>query len=402
MGNILKIEAFAGTSGDMFLGALCGLAGAYDSIIDLPRLLHLEDEAEINVRDVIKTGISCKHVKIIEKTHHHHHSHHNHEHHQEAHHHRHLHDIFEIIDHAEINDNAKNIAKEIFVLLGTAEAEIHGKSLEEIHFHEVGAIDSIMDIVGTAWLLDQLKIERSYSTAVTTGFGFVKTDHGKLPVPTPATQLLLHGFPTKAGDQQGELTTPTGAAILNYLQPSFDIPALKEIKTSYGPGEKDLEIPNTLRLSLCEEDKKKESIFVIQTNIDDLPGEYLGLEFQQKLLDQGALDFYFQPVTMKKGRPGIVLNVLCQSSDLTKTGEFILENTSAIGLRYFPVERMELQRENVLIETKFGAVKAKEVILPSGNKRTKVENDEVFRISKENNLSPMEVAKEVMWLKALD
>ena len=392
MSSILKIEAFAGTSGDMFLGALCGLAGAYESITNLPKLLHLENEAEISVTEVVKTGIACKHVKIIEKIHHHH-SHHHDEHQEGNHHHRsrHLQDIFELIENAEINDNTKSIAKEIFILLGTAEAEIHGKSLEEIHFHEVGAIDSIMDIVGTAWLLDQLRIERSYSTAITTGFGFVKTEHGKLPVPTPATQLLLHGFPTKSGDQQGELTTPTGAAIINYLQPSFDIPALKEVETTYGPGEKDLEIPNTLRLSLCEEEKKKEGIFVIQTNIDDLPGEFLGLEFQQRLLDQGALDFYFQPVTMKKGRPGIVLNVLSQSSNLIKIGEFILENTSAIGLRYFPVERMELSRENVLIETRFGATKAKEVTLPSGKKRIKLESDEVFRISKENDLSPIEV-----------
>jgi uncharacterized protein (DUF111 family) len=125
------------------------------------------------------------------------------------------------------------------------------------------------------------------------------------------------------------------------------------------------------------------------------------LEFQQRLLDQGALDFYFQPVTMKKGRPGIVLSVLCQSSNLTKTGEFILENTSAIGLRYFPVERMELQRENVLIQTKFGAIKAKEVTLPSGKKRTKLENDEVFRISKENDLSPIEVFHEAKKIQNL-
>jgi len=392
MSNILKIEAFAGASGDMFLGALTGLAGAYESIVNLPKLLHLENEAEINVTEVIKTGISCKHVKIIEKIHHD--SHHKDEN-QEIHHHRHLHHIHELIDNAEISDNAKRISKEIFLLLGTAESEIHGKSLEEIHFHEVGAIDSIMDIVGSAWLLDQLEIKKTYSTAITTGFGFAKTEHGKLPIPTPATQLLLHGFLTKAGDQQGELTTPTGAAILKYLQPSFELPILKELKTSYGPGEKDLDIPNTLRLSLCEEAKRKENIFIIQTNIDDLPGEFLGLEFQQKLFDNGALDFYYQQVIMKKGRPGIILNVLSPSSNLNKIGTLILENTSAIGLRYFPVERTELLRENISIETNFGPLKAKEVTLPSGKKRIKVENDELFRIAEQNNLSPIEVFQKI-------
>ncbi len=187
-----------------------------------------------------------------------------------------------MIDHAHISDNAKRIAKEIFRLLGTSESQVHGIPLEKVHFHEVGAIDSIMDIVGSAFLIDQLSIEKVYSTPVTTGFGFAKTQHGKLPVPTPATQLLLHGFPTKQGDQQGELVTPTGAAILKYLQPDFEIPVLKETKTSYGPGEKELEIPNTLRLSLCEEVKKKDNIVVIQTNIDDLPGEYLGTGISAK------------------------------------------------------------------------------------------------------------------------
>lgn len=421
---ILKIEAFAGLSGDMFLGALSGLADAYGSIVNLPKMLHLENETEIKITQVIKTGIACQHIKVIEKHHHHHphsieskHQHHSdseHSHQNKAkdhhvspsehHHGRHLHDIYHLIDHADLNDHTKNIAKEIFLLMGTAESEIHGKSLEEIHFHEVGAIDSIMDIVGTAWLLDQLKIEKTYSTPITTGYGFVKTDHGKLPVPTPATQLLLHGFPTRTGDIQGELTTPTGAAILNYLQPSFEIPTLIELNTSYGPGEKELEIPNTLRLSLCQEEKihpqinktyDKETICVLQSNIDDLSGEYLGVEFQQKLLDQGALDFYFQQVIMKKGRPGVILTVLTPYSNLNKLGEFVLENTSAIGLRYYSVERMELSRQHLSLETNFGDMKAKEVTLPSGKKRTKIENDEIFRISKEKGLSPMEIINSI-------
>lgn len=390
MGNILKIEAFAGTSGDMFLGALAGLANAYESVINLPVLLHLENEAEISITDVIKTGVACKHVKVIEKE-----GDSGHHHHEDSHHHRHIDDIYELIDQSEISDNAKHIAKEIFHQLGTAEAEIHGIPLEKVHFHEVGAIDSIMDIVGSAWLLDQLSIEKVYSTPITTGFGFVKTEHGKLPVPAPATQLLLQGFPTKQGDQPGELTTPTGAAILKYLQPVFEIPVLKEMKTSYGPGEKDLEIPNTLRLSLCENENRKDKIVVIQTNIDDLSGEYLGLEFQQKLLDHGALDFYIQQVIMKKGRPGIILTVLVPENSLKKIGDFILENTTSIGLRFFPVERIELQRQNIEIETKFGRVKVKEVTLSSGQKRVKPENDELIRISKETGITPLEITHQI-------
>lgn len=378
----------------MFLGALAGLAGAYDSLKSLPKLLHLEDEAEIRITDVVKTGIACKHVKVIEKhahtDHHHHHEEESH-HHVHGHHHRHIQHIYDLIDHAEISGNAKQIAKEIFLHLGNAESEIHGIPLEQVHFHEVAAIDSIMDIVGSAWLLDQLAIEKAYSTPITTGFGFAKTEHGKLPVPTPATQSLLHGFPTRQGDQAGELTTPTGAAILKYLKPLFEIPVLREMQTSYGPGEKDLEIPNTLRLSLCETGKSKDSIVVIQTNIDDLSGEYLGLEFQQKLLDNGALDFYFQQVIMKKGRPGVILSVLTPLSALKKIGDLILENTSAIGLRYYLVDRMELDRIHSTIDTEFGEVKIKEVTLPSGKKRVKPENDDIFRISRETGLSPLEI-----------
>jgi pyridinium-3,5-bisthiocarboxylic acid mononucleotide nickel chelatase len=398
MGNILKIEAFAGASGDMFLGAFAGLADAYESILNLPALLHLEKEAEIRITDVIKTGIACKHVKVIEKHIHTQHNHHQHDeesnHHGKEHHHRHIGHIYELIDRAEISENAKQIAKDIFLHLGTAEARIHGIPLEQVHFHEVGAIDSIMDIVGSAWLLDQLSIDKVYSTPITTGFGFAKTEHGKLPVPAPATQLLLQGFPTKQGDQAGELTTPTGAAILKYLKPVFEIPVLREMKTSYGPGEKDLEIPNALRLSLCENGKGKDNIIVIQTNIDDLSGEYLGLDFQQKLLDQGALDFYIQQVIMKKGRPGIVLTVLTPESGLKKIGEVILENTSSIGIRYFPVDRMELDRQNIEIETEFGKVKAKKVILPSGKKRVKPESDDIFRISRETGISPLEIIRQ--------
>lgn len=381
----------------MFLGALAGLADAYESILNLPALLHLEKEAEIRITDVVKTGIACKHVKVIEKHSHTEHHHHQHDegshHHGHGNHHRHIGHIYSLIDHADLTENAKQTAKDIFLHLGNAEAQIHGIPLNEVHFHEVGAIDSIIDIVGSAWLLDQLAIEKIYSTPITTGFGFAKTEHGKLPVPAPATQLLLQGFPTKQGDQAGELITPTGAAILKYLQPDFEIPVLREMKTSYGPGEKDLEIPNTLRLSLCENEKGKDNIIVIQTNIDDLSGEYLGLEFQQKLLDEGALDFYIQQVIMKKGRPGIVLTVLTPESRLKKIGAFILENTSSIGMRYYSVDRMELERYNIDIETEFGKVKAKEVILPSGKKRVKPENDDIFRISRETGISPLEIIR---------
>jgi len=411
MGNVLKIEAFAGLSGDMFLAALAGLADAYNDLGKLPALLHLENEAKILVRDVEKNAIACKHVKVVdmnrggltdtEKSHDHSHGHsHDHNHHHDHdhghdqshhhHHHRHLSDINGIIERSDLNEGAKAIAKEIFLHLGRAEAEVHGIDLEKVHFHEVGAIDSIIDIVGSAWLIDRLQIEKTFCTPITTGSGFVRTDHGKLPVPAPATQKLLHGFPTVAGDQKGEMCTPTGAAILRYLRPVFEMPVLIENKSSYGPGEKDFEIPNTLRLSLCSLKEQKGSVFMIQTNIDDMPGEFLGAEFQEKLLAQGALDYYFEQVIMKKGRPGVVLNVLARSANVRNLSEFILEQTSTIGVRYFPVERMELERTLTKVSSVFGEIQTKEVKTPKG-KRVKPESDEIIEIASREQKSPLEI-----------
>jgi uncharacterized protein (TIGR00299 family) protein len=400
MSKILKIEAFAGMSGDMFLGALAGLADAHEELKRLPEILHLANEAEILVSEVEKSSISCKHVKVVDKLsderkkreHNHNHDHpHDHDHDHSHAHHRHLKDVYKIIDGGDLNDQTRKIAKEIFLKLAEAEAEVHGMDVNEIHFHEVGAIDSIIDIIGSAWLLDQLQIESTYCTAVTTGSGFVQTAHGKLPVPAPATKLLLHGIPTVAGDEKGEMCTPTGAAILKYLSPSFDIPALIERKTAYGPGEKDFEIPNTLRLSICEVAERKDDIFLIQTNIDDMSGEFLGIEFQEKLLENGAIDYYFEQVIMKKGRPGVVLNALARQGDVKKVSELILEQTSTIGVRFFPVQRIELERSQKEVATKSGNIRSKEVITPRKGKRVKPESSEIINIAYRQDKSPLEI-----------
>ena len=430
MSNILKIEGFAGMSGDMFLGALCGLADAYQEIVKLPSLLHLEKEVSVEITDVNKSGIACKHVKVIDLLgnkkdqpesaflkdsqqpnhshshnhshddshsgdHHHAHTHedsHSHSHqHSSSHPHRNLPDINALIDQGHLPERTRQIAKAIFLKLGEAESRVHGISLNEVHFHEVGAIDSIMDIVGTAWLLDKLDITKSYSIPVTTGHGFAWTEHGKLPVPTPATQLLLHDIPTVAGSQASEMTTPTGAAILKYLNPEFDIPALIETKTSYGPGEKDFEFPNALRLSLCKPTHSNNEVTMIQTNIDDLSGEFMGAEFQDGLYQAGAIDIYMEQVIMKKGRPGVILNVLCSPEQTQNVAEYILEQTSTIGIRYYNTKRVELDRKISDIHTSFGKVSVKEVKTPSGNSRIKIENKDLLRIARETGKNPLEL-----------
>ena len=383
--SILKIEAFSGLSGDMFLGALTSLTGTYDEIKNLPALLHLEDEAEIVISDMNKKGIACKHIKILDKTHE-----------KKGHHpHRHLSQINEIIDKAEINDEAKRIAREIFRLLGEAESQVHNIPIEKIHFHEVGAIDSMMDIIGAAYLLEKLNITRTYSTPINTGYGFANTEHGKLPVPCPATQNLLLGYPTDRGDIKSEMTTPTGAAILRYLEPVFDIPVLIEDKIAYGPGEKDFDIPNVLRLSLCHEYKAIKDIVVIQTNIDDMSAEYLGVEFQNALFELGALDFYYQQVIMKKGRPGIVINVLTREDRVHDIADFILKNTSSIGLRYYSADRIELERGNKEMDTSMGKVKVKESTLPDKQIRVKPESEDIIEIARKKGQSPLDVSEKI-------
>jgi len=394
--NILKIEAFSGLSGDMFLGALADLTGAYDELEQLPSLLHL-DKVEVKISDVEKAGIACRHVKILDHNtyekdddHDHHQSHdhsHTHEHHSHAvghAPHRHLKDIEKIIDHGHLSENAKKIAKDIFFLLGKAESKVHGVDINKIHFHEVGAIDSILDIVGSAFLLDKLTINSTVSTAICTGHGFVMADHGRMPIPAPATKELLLDIPSYAGKAKGEMTTPTGAAVLKYLNPSFEIPVLIEKMTGHGPGEKDFEHPNVLRLSLCESPSKaSDKVHMVETNIDDMSFELLGNDFQEKLLKIGAIDFYFSQITMKKGRPGLLITVFSPEDKVSVVSDFLLENTTTIGVRSYPVSRQILPRTLKTIKTSLGDVDVKEVELPSGKLRVTIEYESAMKIAKQ-------------------
>lgn len=296
--STLYIEPFSGLSGDMLLSALCSLADAYDELVKLPGKLHLPD-GKVEIHQVNKNGIVCKHVKIVDlnetehthdhshdhhhahdhsHSHDHHHSHdhshaHDHDHHHHSHEHehqhghthhhhhahRHLRDILAIIDKGHISAGAKQIAKDIFTIIGTSESRIHNMDLDTIHFHEVSGVDSILDIVGCAVLIDQLGIENTYSDPICTGFGMVKTQHGMLPVPAPATADILQGMPTYKGSEEGEKVTPTGAAILKYLQPDFSPPVLQTQQIAYGPGQKDFVNPNVVRVSLLKPIKKKQA-----------------------------------------------------------------------------------------------------------------------------------------------
>ncbi len=382
--SVIFIEAFSGMSGDMFLGALAGLTDSYDELEKLPDLLRLDD-AKIEISELNKNGIVCKHVQVVDlnsNTDHHHH--------------RHLSDINKIIERASISDKAKEIAKDIFLIIGRSESRIHNIALEKIHFHEVSGIDSIVDIVGCAVLIDQLDITKTYSTAICTGHGFVQTQHGLLPVPAPATADILSGIPTYEGDEKGERVTPTGAAILKYLNPDFNVPVLTRSNTVYGPGKKEFIAPNVLRISICEEQQKLKGTYILETNIDDMSNELLGIDFQEALFKNGASDFYFNHIQMKKGRPGILLSCSVPGGKIEQLSNYIFEHTTTIGLRYYPVKGNKLEREIKELDTIYGKVRVKITTTTLGTKKTKIEYDDLIKISKQQNLPLQVVQQEII------
>ena len=383
---ILKIEPFSGLSGDMFLGALVELTGGADKLRALPGQLNLP-EASIEVERVSKCSIDCVKVTVSDASP------------KSERPHRHLKDIHTLIDASGLEDRVKERTKNIFQHLGEAEAAVHGVGLERVHFHEVGAVDSIIDITGVALLLCDLEIEQVYCDPICTGYGFVKTDHGRLPVPAPATQKLLHGMPTYKGQTASELITPTGAAILKSLEPNFGDPVLSLYKSAYGAGSKDFEHPNCVRISLGEVHAKAPSDdthTLIQTCIDDMPAEQLGRDFQQRLLEDGALDVYLTPTLMKKSRPGVKLELLCRRADTERLADLVLETTTTLGVRFLPCTRKELARSVTGVATPFGKINVKSATLPSGKLRHKPEYEECQAAARQHQVSAYDVYLETL------
>lgn len=409
--NTIYIEAFSGLSGNMFLSAFCQLLDDFELLKNLPQQLHLPD-GKIEIEKVNKNGISCNYVEVIDlnqsEQHDHGHSHHQSHEHEHADHehphdpghihdhgnHRHLKDIQKIIDKAHISDNAKKIAHEIFLIIGKAESKIHDLPLETIHFHEISGVDSIIDIVGNAVLIDKLNISKVICTPVCTGFGMVKTQHGILPVPAPATAEILKGIPIYPGDEKGEKVTPTGAAILKYLNPEFEavINYIPE-KIAYGPGKKDFLQPNVVRISLLEKsiEPEKNSYVQMETSIDDMSPEYLGTFFQDGLLHSGAIDFSISQELMKKGRFGSILKIILRQDKVESVSNYLFENTSTIGIRFFDIQRLELPRVLSKKETPFGSVQVKESTTPSGNIKTKPEFEDIKKIADESEQSAYQI-----------
>ncbi|MCE5284928.1 MAG: nickel pincer cofactor biosynthesis protein LarC [Pelosinus sp.] len=349
----IYLECFAGISGNMLLGALIN-AGVPEAVLRGELTKLSVQEYDLVVKRVNKCGISAVYADVILHEHHHDAEHH--------HHHRHLPDIISIIDNSKLAEEVKAGSKQVFLKLAEAEAKVHGVSVNEIHFHEVGAVDAIVDIVGTVFGLYYLGIEKVVVSEVCVGSGYVQCAHGSMPVPAPATAELLRGIPYYSGEISREMTTPTGAAILAVFGTEFGEKPANFISETigYGAGTRDLEIPNVLRLHVGHMAEKQQSdeVIVIEASIDDLNPQ-LYPYIMDKLLKAGVLDVWLQPVIMKKGRPGNVLSVLAARAKLDAIASIILGETSSIGLRYYPANRIISERKFVTVSTEYGEAQVK-------------------------------------------
>ena len=382
MSRVLLYECFSGIAGDMNLGALIDLGVPESHVREELSKLGLNAEFTLNVSSGKKSGIAGTQA-IVECV--------------QTGSHRHLPTIRSIIDSSSLDESTKQLSIETFTRLAQAEAHIHGIGIDEVHFHEVGATDAIVDIVGAAICLEYLNPERIYSTAVELGSGMVKCEHGLMPVPAPATAELLKDRPTTRGRIRGEATTPTGAAILATHVDSFDaIPEVRIENIGYGLGQKDFEIPNVLRVSLAETENQLASVSNVEIacNIDDMSAEAFEPLFD-KLFGLGALDVFLSPIVMKKSRPGTRLSVLAKPPDLQVILDAIFHGSTTLGVRIHEVTKRVLPREFLRVPTSFGNVEVKVSTLPGGSERWKTEHDDIKRLALETGKSYPETKESV-------
>lgn len=355
--RVAYFDCFAGISGDMVLGALVDAGADFAALeSELARLgIHGYD---LGMDKVTKRGIAATDVTVDLSHQHHHHGDHDHHHHGSG-----YSQIRRLIEESELPANVKQRAVAIFTRLGHAEAKIHNKDIEEIHFHEVGAVDAIVDIVGACICLELLGIERVLASPVPTFHGMVEMAHGRFPLPAPATAEILKDVPWRPLGIEGELVTPTGAAILAELASGFGpMPAMTTTSIGYGSGKKDFGLPNVLRVMVGEmadtpADGHAE-VMVIETNIDDLSPQVYEV-VMERLFAAGALDVYLTPIQMKKNRPAILLTLLCAPHDIGKMSDILFDETSTIGIRLDSRKRICLPREIVTVDTRFGPVRLK-------------------------------------------
>ena len=393
--KVLYYDCFAGISGDMNLGAMIDIGVDKDYLVKELGKLSVSG-FRISISKELKNGISGTKVSVnlkeINNTNAHTGRSHDHNQHRE---HRNLEDIVKIISSSKLSEYVKKLSIQIFTRIADAEAKIHHKPVNEIHFHEIGAIDSIVDIVGAAICIDYLRPDIIMATSIELGGGFVECAHGTFPVPAPATAEILKGLPVKSGAVMHETTTPTGAAILTSIVNEFtDKISFTIEKTGYGLGHKDFDIPNVLRVYLGKTDNAKDTksniSLIVECNIDDMNPELYDYVFDS-LFRVGANDVFITPIIMKKSRPAVTLSVLCNAETEHEIEKILFEETSTLGVRKYKVEKTMLERKMTSIDTPYGKVKIKSAFYNRRLIKSKPEYEDCLRIAKEKQMPISEV-----------
>lgn len=396
----LYLECAMGAAGDMLMGALYELCPEKEKFLrDMNALLP---GVTMAAERVTRQGIAGTHMRVLihgqEEGHHHEHEH-EHEHHHHHHEHRSLSDIEAMIDGFALPEAVRENARRVYALISQAESEAHGVEVGEVHFHEVGALDAVMDVTGVCCLLHLLGAEKICASAVTVGSGMVRTAHGLLPVPAPATARLLTGVPVAVGDIEAELCTPTGAALLRTFAEDWGpLPDGVVRGCGYGCGTKDFPRANCLRAFLVDTRERAEgpndAVTELKANIDDMTGEELGFAMD-RLLEAGALDVSYAPVYMKKNRPGVVLTCLCRPADGDRLAAEMLRYTGTFGVRRTDCARYALTVSRETAETVYGPVTRK-TGAGYGLVKSKPEYDELAKIAGERDLA-LETVREAFF-----
>jgi uncharacterized protein (TIGR00299 family) protein len=343
----LYFDCFAGASGDMILGAMVA-AGVEPAYLREQLSLLPVSGFDVSFETVNRSGLSATYARVDTA--------HEHKH-------RHLSDIKQIIEASALSDSVKQRAVQIFTRLAEAEARVHNEPVDHVHFHEVGALDAIVDVVGAAICFDALQIDRFICSPIHVGSGMVKMAHGQFPVPPPAVTELLKGVPFYATEIKGELLTPTGAAIITSVCSEYGpIPRMITEKSGYGAGTREYQdFPNVLRVLIGETEDAgatDERLWMIETNLDDASPQIIG-HVMDRVLESGALDCFFTSVQMKKNRPGVLLSVLCRAGEKETVMKLLFTETTTLGVRSYEVTRRALQRSVVRVETPYGPIDVK-------------------------------------------
>jgi uncharacterized protein (TIGR00299 family) protein len=343
----LYFDCFAGASGDMILGAMVA-AGVEPAYLREQLSLLLVSGFDVSFETVNRSGLSATYARVDTA--------HEHKH-------RHLSDIKQIIEASALSDSVKQRAVQIFTRLAEAEARVHNEPVDHVHFHEVGALDAIVDVVGAAICFDALQIDRFICSPIHVGSGMVKMAHGQFPVPPPAVTELLKGVPFYATEIKGELLTPTGAAIITTVCVEYGpIPRMITEKSGFGAGTREYQdFPNVLRVLIGETEDAgatDERLWMIETNLDDASPQIIG-HVMDRVLESGALDCFFTSVQMKKNRPGVLLSVLCRAGEKETVMKLLFTETTTLGVRSYEVTRRALQRSVVRVETPYGPIDVK-------------------------------------------